>query len=309
MTSSHPSSARSSGVALSLVSPAGRDPATSDPSSTARDVVLDVAAATAPRRSRLRLTGALLLGAVVLFALLGPWLVAYDPAAQDLDRFLEPPGAIHLLGADHLGRSMLARLAHAAQLSLALAVLSVLSAALPGVALGMLAAWRGGWTERLCGVLTDSVLALPGLLLVLLLAAFAPGAFWPLYVGLSLTFWVEYFRVVRASTRSLLASPQVEASRLLGFGPLYIVRRHLWPEIAPLVATLMSFGAASAVLAMAALGFVGVGIRPPTPELGVMMTELLPYYQEAPWLIASPVVLLAVTVLGLALVTGTEARR
>ncbi|MFX7052310.1 ABC transporter permease subunit, partial [Acinetobacter baumannii] len=91
------------------------------------------------------------------------------------------------------------------------------------------------------------------------------------YVGISLALWVEYFRVVRAASRILLASPQVEASRLLGFGPGYIVRRHLLPALLPRLFTLMRFGLAGAVLAMSALGFVGVGLQPPTPELGVMM--------------------------------------
>jgi peptide/nickel transport system permease protein len=182
-----------------------------------------------------------------------------------------------------------------------MALLSVVSAALPGTALGLLAAWRGGWSERLLAALADAVLALPGLLLVLLLAAFAPGQFWPLYVGISLALWVEYFRVVRSAAAVLLASPQVEASRLLGFGPLYIVRRHLLPELLPRILTLMRFGFIGAVLAMSALGFVGVGLQPPTPELGVMMIELLPYYTEAPWLLAAPVLLLFVTLLGMIL--------
>ncbi|MGC5220837.1 hypothetical protein ACPXA7_25825, partial [Escherichia coli] len=81
---------------------------------------------------------------------------------------------------------------------------SVLSAAIPGVLIGLLAAWCGGWVERVLAAFADAVLALPGLLLVLLLAAFAPGGFWPLYVGISLALWVEYFRVVRAASRILL---------------------------------------------------------------------------------------------------------
>jgi peptide/nickel transport system permease protein len=94
----------------------------------------------------------------------------------------------------------------------------------------------------------------------------------------------------------------VEASRLLGFGPLYIVRRHLVPVLLPRLATLMRFGVGGAVLAMAALGFIGVGLQPPTPELGVMMIELLPYYSEAPWLVGAPVALLFFTMLGLMLI-------
>ncbi len=149
--------------------------------------------------------------------------------------------------------------------------------------------------------LADGVLALPVLLLVALLTAVAPGRQWPFYIGLSLAFWVEYFRVVRATARTLLAGPQVEASRMLGFGPLYIVRCHLLPALLPLLSTLMTFGAATAVLSLATMGFVGVGLRPPTPELGVMLIEVLPYYQEAPWLLAGPVVVLGGFVVGVAL--------
>jgi peptide/nickel transport system permease protein len=252
--------------------------------------------------------GALLLSAIAAFALLGPWLIGIDPARQELARFLELPSWAQPLGMDQLGRSMLARLAHATRLSLSMAVLSVLTAAIPGTLIGIAAAWRGGWSERLLTALADAVLALPGLLLVLLLAAFAPGQFWPLYVGISLALWVEYFRVTRAACHILLASPQVEAARLLGFPASYIVRRHLLPVLLPRLLTLMRFGLAGAVLAMSALGFVGVGLQPPTAELGVMMIELLPYYSEAPWLIGAPVLMLFLTLLGLVLLARDEDR-
>ncbi|MBV7536827.1 ABC transporter permease [Duganella sp. sic0402] len=260
---------------------------------------------TTPRWPMTRIAGALMLALIAALALLGPWLIGIDPARQTLSRFLEAPSLAHPLGLDHLGRSMLARLADACRLSLSMAALSVLTAAIPGSLLGLLAAWHGGWPERILTSLADAVLALPGLLLVLLLAAFAPGRFWPLYAGISLALWVEYFRVVRAASRTLLASPQVEASQLLGFGKLYVVRRHLLPELLPRIVTLMRFGYAGAVLAMAALGFIGVGLQPPTAELGVMMIELLPYYSEAPWLIAAPILILFCTLLGMILL-GSE---
>lgn len=261
---------------------------------------------TAPRWSTRQLAGAALLVAAGLFALVGP-LVGGDPLRQDLSRVLEAPGGTFLLGTDHLGRNMLARLAHAARLSLGLAMLTVVSAAIPGTLLGIAAAWRGGWLERVLAGIADGVLALPALLLVALLTAVAPGTLWPYYLGLSLAFWVEYFRIVRATSRSLLASPHVEASRLLGFGAGYILKRHLLPELAPLLFTLMTFGAATAVLSLATMGFVGVGLRPPTPELGVMMVELLPYYQEAPWLLGAPVALLVAVVVALALLRKDDA--
>jgi peptide/nickel transport system permease protein len=247
----------------------------------------------APPRWPLRTTlGLALLGLLALFALLGPWLVGASPVVQDLRNTLAPPSAQHWLGTDVLGRSALARLAHAAQLSLGMALLAALSAAVPGTLLGIAAAWRGGRTEHALLMLSDSVLAIPGLLLVLLVAALAPGALWALYAGLSAALWVEYFRVSRAVARPVLAGDAVQASRLLGFGRGYVLRRHLLPALAPTLGTLLAFTTSQAVLALAALGFVGVGMQPPTPELGLMMTEAMPYYEEAPWLIAAPTALL-----------------
>lgn len=251
-----------------------------------------------------RRIGLAILFATLLFALIGPFAAGYDPRVQNLANVLHPPGGAHLLGTDHLGRDVLARLAHAVRLTAGLALLNVVTAAVTGTALGLLAAWRGGWVEQVLSALADALLALPGLLLVLLLLAFAPGRLWPIYVALSMTLWVEYFRVVRAKARVLIASPQIEASLLLGFGPLYLARRHAWPELAPVLATLMTFGAATSVLALAAVGFVGAGLHPPTAELGLMMSEWFPYYLDAPWLLATPVVTLSLGVLGLALASG-----
>lgn len=251
-----------------------------------------------------RRMGIVLLALLAAFALFGPFAVGIDPAKQVLADSLSPPGAAYWLGADVLGRSVLARLAHAAQLSLGLALLAAVTAAVPGVLLGVTAAWRGGRTERALVMLSDAVLAVPGLLLVLLFAALAPGRHWALYVGLSLSLWVEYFRVSRAASRPVLTGDAVQASRLLGFGQAYVLRRHLLPALAPVLGTLLAFSAAQAVLALAALGFIGVGLQPPTAELGLMMTEYLPHYQEAPWLIAAPVALLMLLVLGMMLVTG-----
>jgi peptide/nickel transport system permease protein len=255
-----------------------------------------------------RVIGGLLVLAVAGFAILGPLLVTVDPARQDLSAILLPPGeAGYWLGTDHLGRSVLARLAHAARLSAGLAMLSMLAAAVPGTLLGLLAAWRGGVVEHVLVALSDMVLAMPGLLLVVLLAALAPGMLWPLFLGLSLAGWVEYFRVSRANGAVLLASPAVEAARLLGFGPVYILRRHILPTLAPLLGTLAAFGVGNAVLAIGALGFAGIGLQPPRAEWGLMLTEMLPYHDEAPWQMLAPAFCLFILVLGLQMLAGRRA--
>ncbi|MDX7829363.1 ABC transporter permease [Aeromonas caviae] len=250
-------------------------------------------------------TGLGLLLLVVLFALLGPVLWP-DPAAQDLVQFLADPSWQEPLGRDQMGRSLMARLAAATRLSLLLGLLCVITAALLGSLLGWLSAWRGGWVDGLLRSLADGVLALPGLLLVLLFSAMAQGGFAILYLGLAMAQWVEYYRVVRARSRGLLASPQVEASRLLGFGHAHVVRRHLWPELAPQLLTMMAFGLAGAILTLSTLGFVGVGIQPPTPELGLMMTEALPHYQEAPRLLLAPILVMGLMLLALVLLHQTR---
>lgn len=270
--------------------------------------IADTLAPSPSRPNRSAPLGAVLLLLLLLFALLAPWLASSDPARQDYMAILVGPGPAHPLGTDHLGRDMLARLGSALRLSLGLALLSVVTAAVPGTLLGILAAWRGGWTDRALSVVADIVLSLPGLLLVLLVSAIVPGSLVAIYGSISLVLWIEYFRVTRAAARAILGSPAVEASRLLGFGPAYIVRRHLWPELGPLLLTLGAFGAATAIMAVAALGFVSVGLRPPTAELGLMMTELLPYYAEAPFVLMQPILAVFLLVLALNFLAGYRSR-
>lgn len=254
-----------------------------------------------------RRAGAALLLALIAFALIGP-LLAIDPARQDLRDILAPMGGEYLLGTDHLGRSILARLAHAARLSLGFAALSLLAAAIPGTLLGLVAAWHGGWIDRALSILADMILALPGLLLVLVVAAFAPGDIRVLFLGVSVALWVEFFRVVRASAAGILASPEVEAARLLGFGPAHIVRRHVAPRIAPVLATLAAFGVGGAVITISTLSFVNVGVRPPTPEWGNMIVELMPYFEEAPAHVLAPAACIFLLLIALNLLAGKDPR-
>lgn len=259
-----------------------------------------------PASRGIRWTGAALVALVLALALAGPVIVPGDPAAQSLMKALGGPEAAAPLGYDHLGRSIFHRLAFALRLSPAIAIAAVLTAGVAGLALGTLAAARGGWADRLLTVLADALLALPGLLLVLIVLAIVPGTALGFWAGLSLVLWVEFFRLTRAVTREVLASPAVQASRLLGFGPLYLFRVHIWPEIAPMILTAAAFGTATAIMAIAALGFVHVGMRAPTPELGLMMVDLLPYWREAPLALLSPVVATFVLLLGLTLLAGSR---
>ena len=233
--------------------------------------------------------------AVLLLGVISVWL-GQNPANQNLSNTLAAPGPAHWLGTDHLGRDLMARLGEAIRVSLWLALGSAFLAVTLGTLLGLCAAWRRGLTDRLLCLCADGVAAIPGLLWVLLVAALAPGQKWALYSGLVLTAWVEFFRLVRSQALATLAGDGVQAGRLLGFGAPYLLRWYVLPPMVGDLLRLWSYAIANAVLAVAALGFVGVGLRPPTAELGLMMTEALPYYDAAPWLLAAPVVVLVLVV-------------
>ncbi len=248
--------------------------------------------------------GAFLFCFLIAFAYLQPYFYPMDEAFQNLNKTLQKPTALYWFGTDHFGRDMLARLASAIRLSLSLIVLSVGCSLFFGLLFGIMAGYLGGWVDRMLTFFSDIIMALPGLLFILLFAAIAPGTFWSLYLGISLVMWVEFFRMVRAITQTIANSAEIQSSRLMGMGFLYCFKRHFFPKLAPVVLTLSAFAAGNAVLALATLGFINVGLRPPTPELGLMMTELFPYYYEAPWIFMQPVLVVFLLVLSFQLMSG-----
>lgn len=252
-------------------------------------------------------SGLCILLGLLAFSLLGISLSSYSLSQQNLNAILEAPSAAHWLGTDQFGRSMLTRMAQAVGLSFALSLLCMVTSSLLGTALGVWAVWGGKRIDTVLGIVVNILLALPGLVVVLLFAAIVPGSFLMLYLAISLVQWVEYFRVVRAITQGVIQSPARQSSQMMGFGRWYQFKRHIWPAISPSVFTLAAFGGANAILTMASLGFVYVGIQPPVAELGLMTVELFPYYSDAPWLLAQPLVVIALMVFAFHLLAGKRA--
>ncbi|MGB2078415.1 MAG: ABC transporter permease [Vibrio sp.] len=250
--------------------------------------------------------GATLLSGLFVVSCIVGWLSPHDLNAQDLTQRLMSPNATHWLGTDQFGRDLLTRVASAIRLSFLLGILCMLSAASMGVAFGVLAAWKGGRFEQSLEVVVNILLALPGLVLVLLLAAIVPGSFVVLYFAISLVQWVEYYRVSRAMTRPLLQSPELQVSQMMGFSNWYLFKRHIWPKLSASIFTMAAFGGGNAILTMASLGFVYVGIQPPLAELGLMSVELFPYYSQAPWALIQPLIAVALLVLGFHLLAGNK---
>lgn len=250
--------------------------------------------------------GIILLVLLCLFSVLVPFFSGYEPHEQDLMKSFSGITNANLLGTDHFGRDMLTRIAYAIQLSFSLAFLTMLTSAIPAILLGVLAAYKRGIIEKILVLFSDIILALPGLLLVLLFVAFAPGNFLYLYLGLSLSLWVEFFRASRAKTKSILVEPYIESTRLLGFSSFYILKKQILPSLYPVMLTLCAFAMSTAIIAISTLSAIGVGLQPPTAELGSMIVELMPYFEEEPFLVVLPSIFIFLLVLSLQLIAKKD---
>lgn len=237
--------------------------------------------------------------AVAATVLIGvaPWLAGQDPSAQTLSAALQGPSAEHLLGLDHLGRDVFARLAHGAPRSVGLAALCVVAASTVGALVGLIAAARDGFVDSLLMRLADTMLAFPGILLALLFAGLFGGGLIPMLAGIMLTLWPQFARMARSIAAGELAEPHVEAARLAGFSERIILTRHVLPPVARQIMPLVTLGLGSTVMSISSLGFLGLGLQPPAPEWGAMINEMLPYMAEAPVQLAAPCVALFVVVL------------
>ena len=249
------------------------------------------------------LFGGAMVALLVLVAIVGPWLAPYDPLKLDLIARLQAPSATHLLGTDEFGRDILSRLIYGARTSAWIAFSTVAFAIVLGVVFGVLAGFLRGWTDRVLMMFNDAFLAFPGLLLALGFMAVFGASRNGIIVALGLAYMPVVVRVVRGTVMSIREREFVEASRVMGNSEIITMMRHVLPNcIAPItvLATTM-FG--WIILAESALSFLGLGVPPPAPSWGNMLSTARPYISQAPHLIILPglcisVTLLAVNMLG-----------
>lgn len=255
------------------------------------------------------LVGFVLLGILILAAVTAPWIAPHDPEAIDSARVLAPPDLPHPFGSDSLGRDVFSRVLYAYQVSLFVAIGSVVLAALIGVPLGLIAGFRGGRVDSLVMRPLDLLLALPALLLaVSLITILGPGALTVL-VAAALIYVPILARVVRGSVLVTKQQPYVDAARARGVAERTVMTRHVLPNsMGPALiqgTVLMGF----AIQIEAALSFLGMGAQPPTPSLGVMLSDGRDVLTQAPWVEVFPGVAIAITVLALTLVGDGLRRR
>jgi len=255
------------------------------------------------RRDAMFRVGAVLVAAVILAALLAPALTPYSPVLGDLKHaYLAPPGTTFPLGADTQGRDVLTRVLYGARISLAVGVVSQLVAVLLGVSLGLTAGYYGRWVDSAVMRLADVTLAFPTLLLLIAVAAAVRPSLIVVFGIIGAVGWAGMARLVRSQVLVLRQSEYVLAARALGARDGRILLRHLLPNVAAQIIVSATLGMAGAIMAEAALSFVGLGAQPPTPSWGAMVAEGRELLRVAPWVSFAPGVAIGLAVLGFNLV-------
>ncbi|MBC06716.1 MAG: dipeptide ABC transporter permease DppC [Thalassospira sp.] len=255
------------------------------------------------KKNRGALAGLIVIAIILFLALTAQWVAPFDPVAQDRTAFLKPPiwmeGADprYILGTDAVGRDILSRLIHGAQLSVSIGVVVVILSMIAGIALGMVAGYFRGWVEVGVMRLMDIMLALPSLIMALAIVAILGPGLENAMLAIAIVQLPHYVRLTRASVVSELNKEYVIASQIAGAGHVRQMFVNILPNcMAPLIVQ-GTLGISSAILDAAALGFLGLGAQPPLPEWGTMLSEAREFVGSAWWVITFPGLCILVTVL------------
>lgn len=244
--------------------------------------------------------GGVLFAAVVVTGALAPWLAHTDPVMDaNLMNAEISPGHEFWFGTDAQGRDIYSRVLYGARISLTVGILSQLINTLIGVCLGLSAGYWGGWWDDVVNGLTNLMLAIPSLIFALAIMAILSPGLPSLLIALGLTNWSYTCRLSRASTLSLKTQGYVQAAKVLGYGDIRIMLTQILPNILGPIIVIGTLGMGGAVLAEASLSFLGLGIRPPFPSWGSMLSDARDQITTAPWISIFPGLAIFVTVLGL----------
>jgi peptide/nickel transport system permease protein len=249
-------------------------------------------------KNRVAVAGSVIV--IVLFAvsLLAPWLAPHDPNAIDLKSVLAPPSGDHPFGTDPLGRDVLSRMIWGAGISLKVGFVATGIAILIGTILGALAGYYGRWVDAVIMRFVDIMLCFPSFFLILAVIAILEPSIWNIMIVIGLTGWMGVTRLVRADFISLKERDFVQAARAIGAGDLRIIFLHILPNAMASVLVTATLGVAGAILTESALSFLGIGVQPPTPSWGNILTAGKDNIDIAWWLSFYPGLAILITVLG-----------
>jgi peptide/nickel transport system permease protein len=248
--------------------------------------------------NKLMFFGALIVVALLLVSVLAPWLAPYDPGQIDLQHVLAPPSADHLLGTDQLGRDVLSRMIWGARISLKVGFVATGLAILIGTALGAVSGYYGGWVDSVIMRLVDIMLCFPTFFLILAVIAVLEPSIWNIMIIIGLTGWMGVTRLVRADFISLRERDFVKAAQAIGASDWRIIFMHILPNAMASILVAATLGVAGAILTESALSFLGIGVQPPTPSWGNILTAGKDNIDIAWWLSLFPGLAILITVVG-----------
>ena len=251
------------------------------------------------------LIGLIIVVGLIILAVLPGIFAPYEPDAQTISDRLQGPSMDHLLGTDRLGRDTLSRLIYGVGIALIVALPAVLSALVIGLLLGIVAAWRGGLIDAVLVIVMDVLQAFPAVILALALLALLGPSLRNVIIVVSIAFIPNYARVSRALVFSAKANQWVEAERALGASTLRIVFTHILPNIMPPLFILMAMDIPSAIVIEAGLSFLGLGVQPPTPSWGVILSDGFQSIMQSPWAVVFASIILMITTLGFTMLGET----
>ncbi|MEN3186901.1 MAG: ABC transporter permease [Atribacterota bacterium] len=242
--------------------------------------------------------GVLILGMVSL-TVLAPFLAPFSPLEVDVTRrFLPPFHGQHFLGTDALGRDFWSRMLYGGRVAILVSSVSVAITMTVGTVLGMLAGYLGGWVDELISLVVNLFLGIPDLLLTLALVGIFPPGMGSLFLALNLFGWVGLTRIIRGEALFLRSSHFVEGAKVLGAGTGYILYRHILRNLVPTLTVWGSFRFGGFMIELATLGYIGMGIQPPFPDWGMMLSDARPYLLSYPHLFFLPAVAVTMVALG-----------
>lgn len=248
------------------------------------------------------ITGSLSLGIILLLALIGGIVAGHDPNEQDLLFALEPPFSSegrYILGTDHLGRDLLARMTSGARVSLAIAGSVVVLSGIAGVLIGAISGYLAGTRDMIIQKIVETFWAFPPILLAIAILAFFGASLGNVVIALTIQRWIPYCRVARAQALMLRSREYIAASKIMGGSTAWILRRHILPNLLASAIIIATFTMATAILAESSLSFLGLGVPPSVPTWGGMLAEGRSYITRAWWLAVLPGLGIFLTVLGL----------
>ena len=253
------------------------------------------------KKNKLAIVGLVILVVMLLVAICSSFLVNYETQVikQDMKNRLQPPSAAHVLGTDSYGRDILARIVYGSRYSLAIGFLSVFFALAIGGSLGAIAGYFGGKLDNGIMRVMDVFLAIPSIIMAIAIVSTLGAGFSNLIIAMTASEIPAFARLLRSTILSIKDSDFVEASRAVGTGTPRIIIRHILPNSIGPVIVQTTFSVASSILSAAGLSFLGIGVKPPTPEWGAMLSEGKEFIRDIPHLVVFPGVAIALTVLAL----------